>query len=398
MHFCPQCGTKTVPKAQFCVDCGSALSVRSGRKKGKGGERVSRPAPSWRSLIPGLVVLCVYLAVGTGLWVFVLRSQPFPVVASTAGPASQGGAQSLPQNHPPVITEEVKHQIAALVDEANANPQDAAAWRRLAEVQFRASQLDASYRSAAQASYRHLLELDPKDPEALRGMGNVYYDFEEYERAKPYYQQYLEIRPDDPNVRTDLGTLHLYTGQTDQAIAAYQTVLSAKPDFFQAHFNLGIAYREKGDQTKAKASLERARALTDNTTVHARIDQLLTQFFGAQPIQQATASAGSSPPASAATAARTPFQQAVNTLFHSHEIVGPRVRRIEWPSAARAKVFLGNFPMSGMPQDVRDRFLAKLRIQIGVAKKANQIDHNVTVELIDADSQAVMETLSTETS
>ena len=395
MHFCPQCGTKTVPKAQFCVDCGSALS---GGKKGKGGKNASQSVPSWQSLTPGLIVLCGYLAVGIGLWIFVLQSQPFSVVASTAGPASQGGSQSLPQNHPPVITEEVKQQITALVDEANASPQDAGAWRRLAEVQFRASQLDASYRSAAQASYRHLLELDPKDPEALRGMGNVHYDFEEYERAKPYYQQYLEIKPDDPNVRTDLGTLYLYTGQPDQAIAAYEAVLKTKPDFFQAHFNLGIAYREKGDQAKAKTSLERAKSLTDNTTVHARIDQLLTQFFGDQSVQQATASTESSPTASVPTAARTPFQQAVDTLFHSHEIMGPRVKRIEWPSTAQAKVFLGNFPMSGMPQDVRDRFLAKLRIQIGVAKKTNQINDTVTVELIDADSQAVMETLSTETS
>ena len=337
--------------------------------------------------MPGLAVLSTYLTIGIGLWIFVLQSQPFPVVAAN-GPASQGGSQQLPQDHPQVtIPEDVTQRIRTLADEANANPESVETWRQLAEVQFRASQVDASYRSAALSSYQHILEIAPQDPGALQGIGNVYYDFEEYPKATDYYQQYLAIKPDDQNVRTDLGTMYLYTSQLDQAIAEYQAVIDKTPTFFQANFNLGIAYREKGDLEKARETLIHARTLTDDTRIHTRVDQVLTQFGSPAPAEQVTASAA--PP-------QTPFQSTVDTLLRGHEIMGPKIARIEWPRPADAQVYLKNFPMAGMPEDVRNRFLAKLRIQVGVAKKTNSIEENVIVEFIDADTQNVMETLQVE--
>lgn len=387
MRFCPQCGAQTVPQARFCTECGAALSgtqKAADKKDDKTATQAPASPAARHSLFAGLVVLSAYLAIGVGLWVFVLRSQPFPVVAVAEGPASSGGSQALPQDHPPIsIPDDAKQQIAALVDEANAKPDSAETWRRLAEVQFRASQLEASYRSAALSSYQHVLELSPDDPAALRGIGNVYYDFEEHTKAIGYYERYLALRPDDANVRTDLGTMYLYTNRADRAIAEYQTVIAANPDFFQAHFNLGIAYREKADFTQARQSLERARALTDDERIRDRVDHVLAQLNGGAPPQAQP---------------RTAFQHAVEQLFHSHDIMGSKVARIEWSAPAGARVYLQNFPIQGMPPDVRNRFLAKLRIQIGLAKKNNNIDDSVIVELIDAETRSVMETLHTETS
>ena len=387
MRFCPQCGVQTVPQARFCTECGVALSgapKAPGKKDGRAATQAPAAPAARHSLFAGLVVLSAYLAIGVGLWVFVLRSQPFPVVAVAEGPASSGGSQALPQDHPPIsIPDDAKQQIATLVDEANAKPDSAETWRRLAEVQFRASQLEASYRSAALSSYQHVLELAPDDPTALRGIGNVYYDFEEHTKAIGYYERYLALRPDDANVRTDLGTMYLYTNRADRAIAEYQTVIAANPDFFQAHFNLGIAYREKADFTQARQSLERARALTDDARIRDRVDHVLAQLNGGAPPQAQP---------------RTAFQHAVEQLFHSHDIMGPKVARIEWSAPAGARVYLQNFPIQGMPPDVRNRFLAKLRIQLGLAKKNNNIDDSVIVELIDAETRSVMETLHTETS
>ncbi len=385
MRFCPQCGVQTVPQARFCTECGAALS---GGKKTPTAKAGKRPAPvssaSRHSLTAGLVVLSLYLAIGVGLWIFVLRSQPFPIVAAAGGPASSGGSQALPQDHPPItIPSDVKQRIVTLVSEANARPDSAETWRRLAEVQFRASQLEASYRSAALSSYQHVLKLLPNDPDALRGIGNVYYDFEEHTKAIDHYERYLAIRPNDKNVRTDLGTMYLYTDQVDRAIAEYRTVIANNPNFFQAHFNLGIAYREKADLEQARKSLERARSLTNDEQIQARVDHVLAQLIGGAPSQPQP---------------RTAFQHAVEQLFHSHDIMGPKVARIEWAAPAGAKIYLQNFPLQGMPPDVRDRFLAKLRIQIGLAKKSNNIDDSVTVELIDAETRSVMETLQTETS
>ena len=388
VRFCPQCGTKSVPQANFCAACGEALP---GAGKGMSRRGDTSVSTSWRPLAPGLVVLSLYLVVGTGLWFFVLRSQPFPSVAASAGgrQASTGGS-ALPQDHPPVsLPDEVKKRIAELVDKANAAPQDVNVWKMLAKVRFEAARIDSSYRSAALSSYRHVLELAPNDLDALHGVGNIYYDFEEYAKATEYYQKYLALNPDDPNVRTDLGTMYLYSDDVDRAISEYQTVLAKRPDFFQAHFNLGIAYQEKGESDKARESLDRAKTLTTDQNIRAHIDQVLAQFGGSPPTTSA---------ALPVTSARSPFQQAVEKLFRSHEIMGPRISHIEWPAPAEAQVFFQNFPMTAMPSEVRERFLGKLRAQVTEAKSANGIDDTAKIELIDADTQQVMATISTATS
>ncbi len=387
-RFCPQCGAQTVPPANFCAACGEVLP---GAESNTARRTPISSVSSWGTIIPGFAVLSLYLVVGTGLWVFVLRSQPFPSAAAPVGEgqASKGGS-TLSQEHPPVsLPEEARKLLAELVDKANATPQDVKTWKTLAEAQSRAARLDSSYRSAALSSYRHILELAPNDLDALRGVGNIYYDFEEYAKATEYYQKYLALNPDDASVRTDLGTMYLYTDDANRAIAEYQTVLAKKPDFFQAYFNLGIAYQEQGETDKARESLGRAKALTTDKNIQTKIDEVLAQF-GRAPSPTPTAAPPVSP-------ARSPFQQAVEKLFRGHEIMGPRISRIEWPTPAEAQVFFQNFPMSAMPPEVRERFLGKLRMQVTEAKSANSINGTAKIELIDADTNQVMEIITTAT-
>jgi hypothetical protein len=75
--------------------------------------------------------------------------------------------------------------------------------------------------------------------------------------------------------------------------------------------------------------------------------------------------------------------------------MGPRIVRIEWPTLTGARVLFQNFPMAGMPPEVRERFLSKLRTQLTEAQNANNINGTVTIELIDVDTQNVMDTIST---
>ncbi len=390
-RFCPQCGKPTIDGANFCTACGARLSL-DGKNPASSEERAAPPRGRTLPTIarlsgPGIIVLSLYLAVGLGLWVFVLKTEPAtPPVSGNTGQQATTGGSALPENHPQVsLPEEVAARITALADQANAAPEDAQAWRRLAEVQFRASQLDASYRSAALASYRKLFELDPTHLDALRGLGNVYYDLEEYQRSIEFYERYLAIEPDDPSVHTDLATMYLYTGQADRAIAAYRAVLAERPDFFQAHFNLGIAYQTKGLPELAAAALHKARGLTDNTDIHARIDQLAARFAD---------TAASAPAAAVSKPRNTGIRQAVESLFRSHEMMGPKIVRIEWPADGEANIFFRNFPMAGMPRPVRDNFREKLRVQLSALQKTTGNGERLRLALIDADTGDVMETIS----
>src|ERR1051326_6387941 len=53
------------------------------------------------------------------------------------------------------------------------------------------------------------LKADPKDYEALVGLGNINFDQRNYSDAAGYYSRSLAIK-DDPDVRTDLGTMLFY--------------------------------------------------------------------------------------------------------------------------------------------------------------------------------------------
>ena len=399
-RFCSQCGTKTLPDARFCASCGTALP---GVNKKVSAQASSVTAPPWRSQLPGLTILTSYLIIGTVLWFGVLRTQPFPVVGNggSGGPAV-GGKQELPQNHPPVtLPEDIRKRIAEFAEQAKQKPQDVATWKSLAEMQFRASQVEASYRSAALESFKHVLELAPDDLDALRGVGNIYYDFEEHAKAVDYYNRYLVKKPDDPGVRTDLGTMYLYSNNFDQAITEYQTVIAKEPGFFQAYFNLGVAYNEKGEKGKALEALNKAKSLTTEQAVRDRIDQFLTQVSAPVPPAVAQGAPPSAPPTQPPATkpvqvdpSLSPFQQAVEQVLRSATIMGERINRIEWSSPTEARVLLQNFPMSGMPPQVRAGLVGRLQTKILEAKEAAGISGAAKVELIDLDSQQVMETLN----
>jgi len=396
-RFCPQCGTNTLPEARFCAACGMALPGSG--KAPRPQTTTQAPTLSWRTQLPGLTVLASYLLIGTGLWFVILRSQPFPTVSGSADRPPTGGSQELPQNHPPVaLPEAVRTKITEFANKAKEQPQDLNTWKSLADMQFRAAQIEASYRSAALESFKHVLELAPNDTEALRGIGNIYYDFEEHAKAVDYYKRYLVQKPDDAGVRTDLGTMYLYSNDLDQAIREYQTVIAKEPGFFQAYFNLGVAYNEKGQKDQAIETLNKAKNLTPDQNVRERIDQFLVQVSA--PVSPSVAQ-GAPPTTSPSPTVQvqvdpslSPFQQAVEQVLRGANIMGERINRIEWSAPTEARVLLQNFPMSAMPPQVRAGLVGKLQTKILEAKEAAGISNAAKIELIDLDSQKVMETLN----
>src|SRR5262249_61522518 len=121
VRFWPQWGAKTGPQANFCAGCGEALPGTTGNFAK---QTQTASAPSRSMLVAGFVVLSLYLLIGTGLWVFVLQSQPFPSPATLAGEgqASKGGSTLL-QNHPQVsLPEEAKKLPPEPAKKANPTP------------------------------------------------------------------------------------------------------------------------------------------------------------------------------------------------------------------------------------------------------------------------------------
>jgi hypothetical protein len=88
------------------------------------------------------------------------------------------------------------------------------------------------------------------------------------------------------------------------------------------------------------------------------------------------------------------FHDAVAEMMRNLPVAGPKVTSVQWPSAMRAKVAMDNFQMDAMPPFARDKFLADIKSGLDSAKKAHQVATTVTIDIADAASGRVMESVS----
>lgn len=383
-RFCSQCGVALQPPAAFCVACGAATGSASpaAGRKGAAGDRLRPYAPA---LIIGTLMAVAGLAIGLGYLRQPPPRQPLPrggtAPAVTGAPSTAGSR--LPSDHPPIeIPETVRSAIARMEEVAAAQPDNLPAWKELAFVHYRTGQVDPSFLAKAEASYRHILEREANDLDALRGLGNVAYDRNDPERAMEYYQRFLAIDPADKSVRTDLGTMLLTAQRPAEAIRTYQSVLQEDPTYFQAQFNLAIAYRAAGEDDLALASLHRAREIAGDDQERARVESILG------------ASDAGAPAAGAPGAPQGSLRDAVEAVFRAHPIVGPRIDSIHWESDQKATVTLREFPMAGMPPMVREKFVERLTSGLADSKRRHASTEPIAVDLVDASSGTTMLTVS----
>ena len=352
-----------------------------------------------------LVVLAVVLVGGGVVLYGTMNPKTPPVVPRSNTPAGAGGSGSsaagtgggsLPQGHPPIeIPEQVKQTIRDLAKKAEAAPDDMDSWKRLAEVQYRAAQIEPSFLSEAAASYKHVTEHEPDNLDAIRALGNIAFDQEQSEAAVGYYQRYLKLKPDDLSVQTDLATMYLAAGKAEQAIQAYDAVLKADPTFFQAQFNKAIAYRQLGENDKMLAALEQSRTMAPDDAARTQVDQLLARAKGLPPPAAAAApEAGAATQPGGTPAGAATFQADAEAVFRANPILGPKVQRIEWSSSDSAKVYVSGFPMDQMGDDMRTMFVDRMRGRIKEKKDAHQVAQKTTFDLVDAASGKVMTTIT----
>ncbi len=375
-RFCSQCGAQIQAGAAFCTECGTPVGKTAAPPARKDPEALRQWAP--------LIVVGVLLALGGIVVGIGYSNQPPPnqPIGRNRPPAAQAAApgQQMPSDHPPVeIPEDVLKVIVRMEKLAAEQPGNLEAWKQLAFVQYRAGQIQPKYLDKSEASYLHVLGVDANDLDALRGLGNVAYDRNDPTKALEHYKRYLEIEPGDKAVRTDMGTMLLSAQQPAKAIDIYRGVLQEDPTFFQAQFNLAIAYRAGGEDELAVAALQRAKEIAPDDDARKRVEALLAHVGGA-PSGQA-APTGS-------------LRDAIEAVFRSHPIVGPRIDAIRWESDQKADVVLREFPMQGMPPMVREKFISRLTSGVRESKKRFAFTDPVSIDIVDATSGETMVNIS----
>jgi tetratricopeptide (TPR) repeat protein len=418
MRFCPYCGAPVVPAGKFCVECGRQLEP-SGGGRIRGLQLTAAFVGVFLGmLIVGMVVvyLVVPLTPSSVKMASLPAEQPPSNQPLSEQPPSEPsrkdreGAGKLPPGHPKV---ELPAEARSFIDEmertAKAKPNDIAAWNRFGEVALRAAQLDPSYYPKAEQAYAHALKLNPDNPDALRGIGNLNYDHKNYDQAIAAYEHYLKQRADDAEVLTDLGTMYLYTGNPDQAVVQYKKAIKGKPNFFEAYYNLGIAYAQENDSDNAHKSFEKALALAPDDGSRSKVQQMIGKLAGrAASASGANQTAGGQPPAAMSTAsaqsasseggaagpASGDFHGAIEQMVRSIPFAGPKVQSVKWHDNLKATVLMDNFPMDQMPPFAKQKFLGDLKDRIKTTKGVYNIKDKIQVDLADAATGQVMESVS----
>lgn len=122
------------------------------------------------------------------------------------------------------------------------------------------------------------LKGDPKNPELLYKIGNLYYDAQQYPEAVKYYESSLQIDPKANDVRTDMATAYHFMGQSDRAIQEYNEVLKIDPKHANALFNVGmVKWQDKMDMSGAVAAWKRLLDTNPDYPQRDRVQSLIAQ-------------------------------------------------------------------------------------------------------------------------
>jgi prepilin-type processing-associated H-X9-DG protein len=152
-------------------------------------------------------------------------------------------------------TEEANRRLDTLVAEA---PDFVPAWTRIANYAF----ADGHYDRCEEA-LEHLLESNPRDPEALRMMGEVYRERGDAETAEAKFretitilQDYVRRRPDLASAHFRLAQMHTRVGEIAQAMVSLEKVIELAPNSPQASMLLAELQIRTGQAERAVPVLE----------------------------------------------------------------------------------------------------------------------------------------------
>jgi len=120
------------------------------------------------------------------------------------------------------------------------------------------------------------LRTEPNSADVLIGIGNIYYDAQQYPIAIDYYGRALKSKPSDADVRTDMGTAYWFTGNADAAIAEFNKALTYAPKNPNTLFNLGLVkWKGKKDGAGALADWEKLLAANPHYASRDKVEQLM---------------------------------------------------------------------------------------------------------------------------
>ena len=109
--------------------------------------------------------------------------------------------------------------------------------------------------------FEKVIELDPKNPEALNNLSKAQFTAELYNGAIQSFLKLNKFYPNNPQILTDLGTSYAKLRQYEKAKVYLDQAIKLQPDYFIALTNMGNLLSDQGYFSEAVVCYEKAIAI-----------------------------------------------------------------------------------------------------------------------------------------
>lgn len=128
------------------------------------------------------------------------------------------------------------------------------------------------------ANYEAASKLQPQSPAPLLGLGTVFWELGDNEKAEGYLQQTLRLNPLNSQAIYELGDIALRQRRDEEAIKYLERYLVVQPEQMMARANLGKAYLHLNRFAEAAIHLEKALAVDRSGDIHFQLAAALRKL------------------------------------------------------------------------------------------------------------------------
>jgi len=277
-----------------------------------------------------------------------------------------------------------------LIDLAKAAenaPKDAAIWKQFAQALAQKVYSETGGNNQGTVielidALRHILDLQPNDPETLLSMANINYNFQVFDKAAEYFDAYLKINKDDHLSRSTFGSALSFLGRFDDAEKELLYVLAKDPAYFLARANLAIAYGLSGDKDAAQKAAKEAVLYAKDEETKTRFNSFLAEILNPKPIETREASA-------IPQKAGDPKLSGIESDIRANSVAGPKFVYAKIKTVDTLELNFANFPMKAMPPFAKEKFFNTIKESV----LKSGLPEIKSVIFVDHGTNEIMETL-----
>ena len=108
----------------------------------------------------------------------------------------------------------------------------------------------------ARTNYKIAIKLQPEHFGAHNNLGIVLKELGEFEDAEISFKYLIKLKPNNVEAINNLGNILKELHKVKEAKKAFQDSIKLKPNYAEAHYNMGIMFEESGEFAKAKKKYE----------------------------------------------------------------------------------------------------------------------------------------------